>query len=41
MTYIIKNSNNCLLIISEIGLELEVDNIEEEYKKIFSKKNRK
>ena len=38
MTYIIKNSNNCLLIISEIGLELEVDNIEEEYKKIFSKK---
>ena len=38
MSFINSNSNNALLIISEIGLELNIDNIEEEYKKIFSEK---
>jgi hypothetical protein len=38
MSHIIQNSNNNLLIISEIGLELNVDNIEEDYKKLFSEK---
>ena len=36
--FINSNFNNTLLIISEIGLELNIDNIEEEYKKIFSEK---
>ena len=38
MSFINSNFNNTLLIISEIGLELNIDNIEEEYKKIFSEK---
>ena len=38
MSIIISNSNNSLLIISEIGLELDIDSLEEEYKKIFSEK---
>ena len=38
MSFLNSNSNNALLIISEIGLELNIDNIEEEYKKIFSEK---
>ena len=38
MSFINSNFNNALLIISEIGLELNIDNIEEEYKKIFSEK---
>jgi len=38
MSSIISNSNNSLLIISEIGLELDIDSLEEEYKKIFSEK---
>ena len=38
MSFIIQNSNNALLIISEIGLELNIDSIEEDYKKIISEK---
>ena len=38
MPYIIQNSKNVLLIISEIGLELNIENIDEEYQKIFSEK---
>ena len=38
MSFIIENSNNNLLIISEIGLELDINNLEEEYKIIFSEK---
>ena len=38
MSSIITNSNNALLIISERGLELNIDSLEEEYKKIFSEK---
>ena len=38
MTYINSNSNNALLILTEIGLELNYDSIEEQYKKIFSEK---
>ena len=38
MSFIIENSNNSLLIISEIGLELDINNLEEEYKIIFSEK---
>ena len=38
MSFLNSNSNNALLIIPEIGLELNIDNIEEEYKKIFSEK---
>ena len=38
MSFINSNFNNTLLIISEIGLELNIENIEEEYKKIFSEK---
>ena len=38
MTYINSNSNNALLIISERGLELNIDSLEEDYKKIFSEK---
>ena len=38
MSFINSNFNNTLLIISEIGLELNIDNIEEEYKKIISEK---
>ena len=38
MSFLNSKSNNALLIISEIGLELNIDNIEEEYKKIFSEK---
>ena len=38
MSYINSNSNNALLILTEIGLELNYDSIEEQYKKIFSEK---
>ena len=38
MSYIISHSNNALLILTEIGLELNYDSIEEQYKKIFSEK---
>ena len=38
MSFIIENSNKSLLIISEIGLELDINNLEEEYKIIFSEK---
>ena len=41
MSFIIQNSNNTLLIISEIGLELNIDSIEDDYKKIFSDKIKK